>query len=570
MKRICSVLLSLLLLVSAAAIFAACGEGGGGGGGDAVTLTVYRARANNHTVGKDDGVVEQALEEAFYADTGIKVDLVMRMYENDQLPDIVTTDIISSRADVDAVMHTISSDLSGSAIMNYAMDSYGTTIDVESLLNEYGKNILANIKKDDEGNRGMRAAYLPIASGDSYEYQMKIIPAVYQSDDFAIMLRKDYWEEAFSEGYTQFDPEEYDIYTNADGYKHLKISEFTQLMREIDEWDNALNNNTITNPVAGKYWDLARVVGSTFGADSFNNGMYNDMAVPNYFTDAWAEFVGLLYEWSSTGVWEIDSAQVNDDTRTNNFLAGKHVAYICYPTSEQLINTSRRMSAADSSSSCMIIAPLADEEGTVRGYYSQPRSFEGIIIPAKSKDAQVLVQFIDWMYSDVENYELAKYGVKGTHWVEGEDVTIGGETYKTWEYPANKAAEYNETPPYSGCWEILINLNVSNRIRGDWSPKEQAWYIYITQQAETISNELEGINMPEVPRSYTASTTALSNTYTDILGNAIAGRQYQGADPDDALRSFRTSALAAHAEYFTWLNARYDDAEAFFATKFAE
>lgn len=191
--------------------------------------------------------------------------------------------------------------------------------------------------------------------------------------------------------------------------------------------------------------------------------MYNGSVVPNYFTDEWADFVGLLYDWSSSGVWERDSAQVNDDTRTNNFLAGNHVAYMCYPTSEQLINISRRMSTADSSSSCMIIAPLADEDGTVRGYYSQPRSFEGIIIPAKSTDAQVLVQFIDWMYSDVEHYELAKYGIKGTHWVEGEDVTIGGETYKTWEYPANKAAQYNERPPYSGLLEILINLNVSNR-----------------------------------------------------------------------------------------------------------
>lgn len=569
MKRICAMILSVLLLFSAGAVFSACD--GNGADGDAVTLTVYRARANNHTVGDDDDVVEAAIEEAFYADTGIKIDLVMRMYENDQLPDIVTTDIVSSRADVDAVMHTISADLSGSAIMNYAMDSYGTTIDVESLLQQYGQNILAKIEEGDEDNKGMRAAYLPIASGDSYEYQMKIIPAVYQQDDFAIMLRKDYWEEAYSAGYTQFNPEDYDIYTNADGYKHLKISEFTQLMTEINTWDNALNGNAITYPVAGKYWDIARVVGSAFGADSFNNGMYNESVVPNYFTDEWADFVGLLYDWSSSGVWERDSAQVNDDTRTNNFLAGNHVAYMCYPTSEQLINISRRMSTADSSSSCMIIAPFADEDGTVRGYYSQPRSFEGIIIPAKSTDAQVLVQFIDWMYSDVEHYELAKYGIKGTHWVEGEDVTIGGETYKTWEYPANKAAQYNERPPYSGCWEILINLNVSNRIRGDWSPKEQAWYVYITQQAETISNELEGINMPEVPRAYTASTTAMSNYYTDnIIGNAIAGRQSNGQDPDDALREYRSTALSSYADYFTWLNARYDDAETFFASKFAE
>lgn len=111
MKRICAMILSVLLLFSAGAVFSACD--GNGADGDAVTLTVYRARANNHTVGDDDDVVEAAIEEAFYADTGIKIDLVMRMYENDQLPDIVTTDIVSSRADVDAVMHTISADLSG-------------------------------------------------------------------------------------------------------------------------------------------------------------------------------------------------------------------------------------------------------------------------------------------------------------------------------------------------------------------------------------------------------------------------------------------------------------------------
>ena len=77
--------------------------------------------------------------------------------------------------------------------------------------------------------------------------------------------------------------------------------------------------------------------------------------------------------------------------------------------------------------------------------------------------------------------------------------------------------------------------------------------------------------MPEVPRAYTASTTAMSNYYTDnIIGNAIAGRQSNGQDPDDALREYRSTALSSYADYFTWLNARYDDAETFFANKFAE
>ena len=72
--------------------------------------------------------------------------------------------------------------------------------------------------------------------------------------------------------------------------------------------------------------------------------------------------------------------------------------------------------------------------------------------------------------------KLTLYGVKGVDWVDGEDFTYGGNTYKTWRYPDDKADEYLMKPPYTGKYMLLQNINVSNRIRGHYNTVEKKWF----------------------------------------------------------------------------------------------
>ena len=562
--KLCKNIVCLLLCIAVVCGICACGGGSGAQNGEATTLVVYRARSNGMTVGVDDEKVEKALEDKFYEDTGLKIDLKMQMYENEELPQKVDTGFPSKKVQIDAVLHTISNDDVGSAIMKYARSTDEPVSDVDSLLEQYGQNILKYIRMNDEGHLAERAGYVSINGN----IKMKIIPAVYETKTFAIMLRKDYWEKAYKSKKTSLNPEDYDV-TNSD-YKNLTVEEFASVMKAIGE-----TVTTVSYPVTGKFWDLCRTIGSAYGADYFNAGTDTDgTIIPQMVTEGYAKFMDLLYDWSKNGIWEIDSAQVNDDTRKSNFIAGKNAAYVSYPTPSELINVSRSLSNVDSSAQCMIIAPLAVEENgskIVRGYYQQPAAFEGIVLPAKSGNSELMVKFLDWMYASVDNYELAKYGIKGEHWIDGPTVEVEGKTYQTWAYPAGKEDAYNKSSPYSGCWNILINTNLSNRIRADYNTTEKNWCVYITQIFEGYCNfETVGINIAEAPRDYYTATAKISADFTEINAKAITGQLYNGKTPGTAINELRENILEKYAGYIAWLNESYTASKTFFATKFGD
>lgn len=530
----------------------------------AVKLVVYRARSSGMTVGPEDEKVEEAIENAFYRDTGKKIELQMQMYENDELPNKVDTGMPARKVQIDAIMHTISADDAGSAIMRYARANDGSVIELDKLLASKGKNIMRYIRMNDTDHLVERAGYT-FTDG---QLSNRIIPAVYDTKLFAILLRKDYWEKAFNSGKTTLDPEDYDVMN--DNYKNLSVEEFEDVMKAVKQVVPG-----ISYPLTGKSWDICRTIGSSFGADGFALGKDTDgRIIPPYCTAEYSEFVDFLYRWSHSGIWEIDSAQVNDDTRKSNFIAGKNAAFVSYPTPSELINLSRSLSNVDANAECMIIAPLAvTEKGekTVRGYYEQPAAFEGIVIPAKSENAELMIEFLDWMFASPDNYEMTKYGIKGEHWVDGGDVTIGDQTFKTWAYPDGKIDQFMQKPPYSGCWNLLINTNISNRIRADYNTTEKNWYVRMTRQFEGYCNKSTvGINMPEAPMRFYSQTAQMSADYTDIMARAITGQLYNGKNPGEAIADLHDRVITDYADYIAWINECYNQMMAAFDEKFSE
>ena len=85
--------LCIALMIAVCLCFTACGGGGGGGeDGDARTLTIYRARSTGMVDGTEDVAVKKAIEDKFYQDTGIKINLNVKMYSDDELNTKVDND----------------------------------------------------------------------------------------------------------------------------------------------------------------------------------------------------------------------------------------------------------------------------------------------------------------------------------------------------------------------------------------------------------------------------------------------------------------------------------------------
>ncbi|MBQ2712124.1 MAG: hypothetical protein IJF71_01990 [Clostridia bacterium] len=556
LKRFLALALAVITVASAFAL-TACGDKTGKDG-DVYTLEFYRTRANNMTEGTYEAEVTAALEEKFFADTGTKIKLVMNMMEAEDLEQKINVGIGNSKVKIDAFCSQLAADSSASLVYKYCSDSYGSAKNLQELVETHAPDFMRLIRDHDEDGMVERSGYFMING----EMQFKALPSVYNTNYYAMMLRKDYWREAYEAGKTALNPEDYD--TSFEGYKRLTLAQFEEVMTAIKQTEE-----NVTYPVTGFSWDIAR----TIGASCFNTMLNwvvdeNGKLMPYQFSEEYGELLELCRKWASNGIWEKDSSSTTDDTRTNNFLAGKHAAYLVYPDVEQLINISNRLSAYDATSECMLIAPLKkDEQTETYGFYTQPAAFQGLCIPFDGNNTEVLLQFINWLYRDAENYELAKYGIKGEHWVEGQPytATVNGKsiTYKTWAYPTAKIAEYSKNRPYSGCWELLVNVNLSERLNDMWSPNQKRWYVYSTQECEgqSVESSVQGIMLPEVPVTINSGTyqQAVSDA-AKIYGNAVAGKSYGAyATITEAILAVKEQAFSTASEILNFYQTKYDE-----------
>lgn len=567
MKKILTILLAFTLLFG----IISCKRNPTAQEGDAYVLTIYRSRDQGMTDGERDDAIRTAIEEKFYADTGTKIKLDLNLYTNEQINNIVDVNFNNKNKNIDAFIHYMSED-DGSAIIKYAKDS-ASTIDLDPVLNQYGTNILANINKNDDNHLADRAGYFKSADG----YQRKALTSFSNEGGYGILVRKDLMKKVQS--VTGLDPEDYDI-TN-ESYKHMTLTQFESVMRAIKE------NTSVATPVNGKPWDIGRVFGTTFGIDALSgygfdeNGNY----VPAQFSVNFDKYVDLMYRWARDGIWETESNTTTDDQRLTNFIAGKCACYVAYPKVELLVSVAKKFYAANTGNEeVMVIAPLASEDAdgnalvnadgsaVVNGNLKTNRGYYGMIVPYRSQNYEILIKYLDWMYSSAENYELCQYGVKGVDWVEGEDFVYNGKTYKTWAYPDGKADEYLAKSPYSGKYVLLPNVNLSNRICAHYETTYKMWYTSCYFEFPTFAlDNTEGIWISEPTRDLALQASDIDGDYVDTVRSyAWVGQKLNGKTPSETLASYVVEKRQKDAAFLAFANSEYKSAIEFFNNKYGD
>lgn len=556
MKRLKNIL--VFFLITFFCIGAVACKDNGGLDPDTHLLTFYTYRDVGVVDGTEDEVVAEAIGNKFFEDTGIKIKLDVKLYTQADLPIKVDMDWIKKTADLDGVIHYISED-AGCATLKYATEE-DTVKDMAPLLETYGKNILAKISENDTDHFFEKASY--VRCGD--EFKRNYITSVTPTSRYGMLIRKDLMRSVQS--ITNLDPEDYDVMN--DGYKNMTITQFNDLVYALKE-----NVSSIKYVIAAYPWDLNNVIAPVFETDAYTIQQDSDgRYVPTQFTTNMAEYSQQLYEWARDGIWENESLNATNTDRRGWFSLGQAAVFASTPTIDNLIGTARYLQTANPNAEYMMIAPLADENGEVHGN-KKGTDPDAMIIPEKSTDAEVVVQYIDWLYSDPENYELALYGVKGTHWIEGEEKTINGQVYKTWAYPDAKVAEFNENPPYSGKFCILKNINVSNRIRADYNMEESKWYSLVRDIFPSYAgNAIEGIWIGTVPREYANQYQEIDGTYVNNLrGYVWSGKAFpDGKSALEAFTEYASQKKASCKDYLDWLNDFIAQSKNFFSELFGE
>ena len=413
-------------------LFGFCACGGGGGSGGEYVITVYRERASGQADGTQDDVVKEAIEEKFYEDTGISIDLQVTFSSQRELEQRVSSGMGVYTQDLDAVISYIGED-SGAIVMPYAKAERDIVIDLTDYIEDY-PNILNAIRMNDPQHEVEMSAYVPIGTMDEADYQMRMIPSVTADRGYAMIVNADMMRAVQDE--TGLDPDDYNVLN--EGYKNMTFTQFEDLMYAIkNEYTN------LRYPVAAKPWDLVRLFGGVFDGDYGVNVIQEDgTVVPGYFTEGGQMMLDYMWKWSKDGIWENESLQVDDTDRIGWFSSELSAVYMSYPDVEYLISSMRTVESINSQLDYIMIAPIADDiteegqayaaehngEGIVRGNLKDIKASEALIIPDhRDTNTEVLLKFIDWQYSSKENYELCLYGVKGVHWEEGDAIDWNDE-----------------------------------------------------------------------------------------------------------------------------------------------
>ena len=80
------------------------------------------------------------------------------------------------------------------------------------------------------------------------------------------------------------------------------------------------------------------------------------------------------------------------------------------------------------------------------------QAYSGLVINPRSKNQELMLEYLNWVYASKENYELCAYGIEGEDWIRvGED---------EFSYPSES---YITKPSYSGTLKLLENKNISDR-----------------------------------------------------------------------------------------------------------
>lgn len=460
--------------------------------------------AGSKVSGANDAAVKKAIEKKFKEDTGNEINLEIKLFTNADFNTKVDL-AIAGGDQIDGIVNYIGS----SDALDRFISRNNFATDLTELVNEYGthlKSVIPEIAFDHA----------------TYDGQLAAIPSVTQENAFGILIRTDWLKEANLEIPTT-------------------ISEFETVMEAFKKRDG----NVV--PLVGYSWDLDRVIlAGAYGTVSSSYYYLDDSGtlLPGFLNPKYKNVLSKCYEWVKSGWWDIDNASRTESSIDNLFVGGRAGIYVQYPEIYHLIEIARKCKQADSKATFEVIGPLEGPNGD-KGVQKQNVAFSGMMVPKSSKNAELVVKYMDWMVSDVKNYELCAYGIEGTDWVDSGEGKRG--------LPDKNSTDVVNM--YSGCYAPIEFTNLSDRVWDTYSEQELGW-IEAVRSYPTFSDAREGVFFPYLDNDMSSKYSSASTDFqTNTLSPARAGLKDTSKTFESAVEAFKLS----NKDYLEWMNQYYKE-----------
>ena len=479
----------LCIVLAAVMAFAACGgsdTGNGGGGGSGrpagTKIIIYAGGSSEFSwvKGTEEAAVIEYIEQKYYEDTHNSIDFQIAYLGEDMRTKLASEIAAGGQVDI-AISHTRGE---GSGIDEWAIEN-DMFYDIADVLYDYAPNLYDAV----EGT--------PLDSLTNSNNQTVGIPSVINPYKFGILVRKDLMERC---GYTD------DSEKAASGDYELvdNIETFEEMCKAM----NGITGNSYA--VTGAIWDIEKTfVGAYANAGYFTKGYVdtNNDGTPDSIlmggaAPAFGDMLALQSRWASTGIISVEANSILLDQAEANFISGRTGVFIEDPTIQHLIEVARKTKAANADAEFTVLGALrakkSDDPATAKkGFMRNPYATFGAVLLKNTTKARDIMRFLNWVYKNEDNYNLCRYGIEGTHWVNNGD--------GTYSFPEGKS-EYLTRKPYSGILTLVENQNMSNLTYDGYTAEEKHW---ITDIAGDKNNYVEN----EVVDYIFTNTRAMQTTY---------------------------------------------------------
>ena len=484
-------------------------------------IVIYAGGSSEYswTKGKEEADVIRAVQDKYYEDTGRNLKFNISYLGQDMKTKIQST--IASGGTIDiCISHT----KGGDGIDDYVLKN-NLYREITDDIYDYAPNLLEKIQGE------------PKNSLTNDEGKIIGIPSNIDGKNYGILVRKDWMEEC---GYTD---------------KQEKVKDGLKLVDNLEVFEEMClamkSKYNLGHVITGAIWDMEKVltVGPYGNAGYFKYGFKDNKVVPGFCTDEYRKVIDLEYKWASQGIYSQEWQTILLEQGETNFIGSKTGVFVLDPSIEHLIKVARKCKSVNSEAEFTVLGALSENASSTKKGFSKNSvaSFAACILNTSNKTRQIL-QFVDWMYKNPDNYNLCKYGIEGTHWVNNGD--------GTYSFPEGKES-YLTNAPYSGILSLVENQAVSNLTYKGYSEEEKSWISVARDPSNYFENEL---NTYMWPMTNSQVNIAYSNAIAPVYGscieywNAIAPSSRQH-DLDAEINSFMNSANGKL--YIDYINQAY-------------
>lgn len=411
--------------------------------------------------GSEEKHVIEYIENAYWEDTGNSLDFEIAYLGEDMRSKMTSEIAAGSQIDV-AISHT----RGGVGIDDY-MKGDDSFYDLNDPIYDYAPNLYNAIKGD------------PLDCLTTLDDKVVGIPSVISPYKFGILVRKDYMEAC---GYTDDPAKAGTVFQGEKTYELVdNLDTFAEMCRAM----NGITKNSYA--VTGAAWDLEKVLtlGAYANAGYFTSAYVQEnekqLVMLGGSTQAYKDVLALEYQWATTGVISKDANSILLEQAEADFISGKTGVFVEDPTIQHLIKVSRMVKAQNQDAEFAVLGPLkAHKEGSdKKGFMCNPQATFAAVVPKQSKNVIPLLEFLNWVYESADHYNLCRYGIEGTHWINNGD--------GTYSYPEGKES-YATKPAYSGILTLVENQNMSNLTYKGYSEEELRWINDIAGDSENYIN----------------------------------------------------------------------------------